>query len=79
MSQVKVVPKEFQQKAAKLPKQPQPLLLIQLDLGGQQTGEDLVLQMMDIQGDMSYYLPQVCFFTRNKLCFNGFQFSKLIL
>jgi len=56
MSQLKVVPGEVQQKTAKFPKQPQPLLLIQLDLGGQQTGEDLVLQMMDIQGYMNYII-----------------------
>jgi len=63
---VKVVSEGVQQKAAKTHKQPQPPLLIQLDLGGQQTGEDLVLQMMDIQGDMNYYLTQICFFnTRN--------------
>lgn len=66
MSQVKVVPKGVQQKTAKRQQQPQQLLFLQIDLGGQQTGEDLVLlQMMDIQGDMNYYLTQICFFTRN--------------
>lgn len=55
MSQVLVMP-EVLLESDNRPRQLQPLLLIQWDLGGLQTGDELVLQMMDIQGDMNYYI-----------------------
>lgn len=55
MSQILVM-HEVQLESANRPRHLQLLLLIQWDLGGLQTGDELVLQMMDIQGDMNYYI-----------------------